>query len=251
MGILNRLFNRRPKPEPATFDAPLAPDGAFFAVGDVHGCFEQMTTLLGKMQESDPDLPVVFVGDYVDRGERSAEVLRKLGELQAEPAARVHCLAGNHEEMMLNFLDDPERSGERWLRYGGLQTLASFEVAPAKGADGMRQTRDRLVDAMGDQMISWMRALPTIWQSGNVAVIHAAADPFSPMNVQSRQHLLWGHPEYESVPRADGVWTVHGHTIVDAPGAKDGRISIDTGAFATGRLTAARVSAEGVTFLST
>jgi len=78
------------------------------------------------MKAHDPDAPRVFVGDYVDRGENSADVLRTLFALKDD--RKVVCLIGNHEDMMLGFIDDPEKKGARWLRYGGLQTLASFGI---------------------------------------------------------------------------------------------------------------------------
>jgi serine/threonine protein phosphatase 1 len=158
---------------------------------------------------------------------------------------------GNHEEMMLNFLDDPQRHGPRWLRYGGLQTLASFGVAGLSDTS-IGPTLDTacatLKAAMGPDLIRWMRHLPTSWQSGNIAVVHAGADPVVPIDDQTQKTLLWGHPDFGKTARTDETWVLHGHTIVDAPEAANGLISIDTGAFATGRLTIASVSAEGVSF---
>lgn len=250
MSILNRLFRRRPKPVTPTFNAPIRPDQPFFAVGDVHGCIGLLEKLLESMKASGPGLPIIFVGDYVDRGEDSADVLRKLHQMHQDPSSNVICLAGNHEDMFLKFLDDPEKHGERWLRYGGLQTLASFGIQLDKGPGAMRQMSEACAEAMGGSMVSWLRDLPTSWQTGNVAVVHASADPFVPMDQQKRRHLMWGHAEFETAPRHDGIWVLHGHTIVDAPTVENGRIGIDTGAYATGRLTAARVEPEGVTFLT-
>ena len=78
--------------------------------------------------------------------------------------------------------------------------------------------------------------------------MHAGADPAVAIEDQTRGTLLWGHPEFHKTPRNDDTWVVHGHTIVDAPVAENGIISIDTGAYATGRLTVAHVSSDGVTF---
>ena len=107
-----------------------------------------------------------------------------------------------------------------------------------------------LAQAMGDDLIAWMHALPSFWISGNVAVTHAGADPFRPVNDQPTRNLLWGHPEFEKTPRADGMWVIHGHIIVDQPRIEAGRVAIDTGAYATGRLTAAHISRGGVSFLT-
>ncbi len=174
--------------------------------------------------------------------------------MQVQAGGLMTCLMGNHEHMMLRFLDDPVAHGSRWLRYAGLQTLASFKIASVPGAsssaDEWVDLRNRSGAALGPDLIEWVRNLPSIWTTGNVAVVHAGADPEIPIEQQSRATLLWGHPEFDKRPRSDGVWVVHGHTIVDAPQSVDGRISIDTGGYATGRLTAALIETSKVSFLS-
>ena len=239
--------------EPAPrFEAVLAPAQPFWAIGDVHGCHAQMRSILNYIDSADSVAPVIFVGDYVDRGEDSKNVLSDILELQKTADREVICLKGNHEEMVLRFLDDPGKTGPGWLRYGGLQTLASFSVrANASDPDQLAQTRDALVEAMGDEMITWLREMPSCWVSGNVAVTHAGANPNSPMSEQTTKSLHWGHPDFERIPRQDGMWVVHGHTIVDQPKIEAGRISIDTGAYATGHLTTAYVSAAGINFSTT
>lgn len=249
MSVLRRLFGRTATAHTA-FSAALAPDQPFFAVGDVHGCMTLMIRLLDQIAARDAHAPLVFVGDYVDRGERSADVLRHLMALDG--AAHVTCLIGNHEEMMLNFLDDPATHGARWLRYGGLQTLASFGVGGVtvtSDSEAMRQAAEELRAAIGPQMLDWLRALPTHWQSGNVAVVHAAADPAMPIGQQDAKTLRWGHKDFATTPRTDDVWVVHGHTIVDEAHAAQGRIAIDTGAYATGRLTAAYITPGDIAFV--
>ena len=108
--------------------------------------------------------------------------------------------------------------------------------------------RDQLVAGMGDFMLQWLKGLPSIWRSGNVAVVHAGANPLVPKESQSSAVLHWGHPDFSKRRRNDGVWVMHGHTIVNEPQIENGRIGIDTGAYATGRLTLAYVDAGGVTF---
>jgi serine/threonine protein phosphatase 1 len=237
--MLSKLLHmfRPPPPFPV-----VAPDQPFTAIGDIHGRVD----LLRKALDQIAHAPIICVGDYVDRGDHSADVLRLL-----ITRPDIHCLAGNHEAMMLAFIDDPAKAGPRWLRYGGLQTLASFGVYAAtetSDAKTLEAASDALKDAMGPQLIQWMRHLPTRWHSGNVAVVHAGADPSVPLDLQSEKTLLWGHPDFTQKARDDGVWVVHGHTIVDQPCAQNGRIAIDTGAYATGRLTAAHVSTDGVRF---
>lgn len=223
----------------------VAPDAPMAVIGDVHGRADLLEKLLGQIGT---DRALFCVGDYVDRGDRSADVLALLQE-----RPDITCLRGNHEEMLLAFLEDPDSTGPRWLRYGGLQTLASFGIRglsdTSRGAD-LIQARDRLRVAMGDAMIAWLGDMPLWHLSGNVAVTHAGADPHCPIDEQSAGRLLWGHPDFFKSARRDGVWVVHGHTIVDAASARSGRISVDTGAYATGRLTAALIGPDGVEFIS-
>nr|WP_272213751.1 hypothetical protein [Marinicella sp. W31]MDC2879703.1 hypothetical protein [Marinicella sp. W31] len=147
---------------------------------------------------------------------------------------------GNHEEMFLGFLEDPEEKGERWLRNGGLQTVASFGPAgDAYGQHDLRRLRDFIMERLGEAQLDWLRNLPLVWSSGNISVVHAGADPRKPVGEQSRRNLTWGHPAFGQLPRRDGLWIVHGHTIVQVPEMANGVISIDTGAYATDRLTAA------------
>lgn len=196
--------------------------------------------------------PLVFVGDYIDRGEDSAQVLRFIFDLTRQTDRQVICLSGNHEDMLLKFLDDPGQRGPRWLRYGGLQTLSSFGVGgitDTSPPEAMETARDALREAMGGPLISWLVDMPTRWQNGNIAVVHAAADPHIPIAEQEPRILKWGHPDFLSVPRQDGTWVIHGHTIVNQPQQSSGRIAIDTGAFATGRLTAAYIEPGNLRFL--
>lgn len=250
MSILKSLFGRR---NPA-FTAPLQPDQPFFAVGDVHGCFDHITRVPELMEHHGaPDAPVLFVGDYVDRGPDSAGVLRWLFERNRAEPDRVICLMGNHERMMLDAIKNPEKHGPFWLRHGGLETLASFGVAPVMGQVSRAQWSDMgeaLRQAMGPELLDWIANLPLSWQSGNVFACHAGAHPMQPVMFQNPKTLLWGCEEFTNRVRDDGIWILHGHTIVDQAYAHNGRIAIDTGAYATSNLTCAYIAEDGVSFLT-
>ncbi|MDK3017759.1 metallophosphoesterase [Pseudodonghicola flavimaris] len=246
---LRRLRGGR-DPGPVTQMPPVSPDRPFYAVGDIHGRSDLLERLLERL---DPRLPLVFLGDYVDRGEDSATVLRRLQALSADPDRTVICLMGNHEDMLLQFLDTPEERARSWLRNGGLQTLAAFGVAGVtERSSGARAARaaEELATAMGGPLVDWLRQRPVLWQSGNVVAVHAGADPQRAMTAQTRRALLWGHPEMGAIARSDGLWLVHGHRIVSDPVAAHGVVSVDTGAYATGRLTAAHIAPGQVSFLT-
>ncbi|MBS8227504.1 metallophosphoesterase [Vannielia litorea] len=234
---LNKLFTRSGAAAAVEFSGgPPAPEAPFVAVGDIHGRDDLLARLLAKLDADAPGLPLVFVGDYVDRGEASAAVLWRLKALCAE--GRATCLRGNHEEMMLDFAGGKY---PRWLAFGGLQTLASFGIGAEvseTGGPGLEAAQAALAELLeAEGLLAWLKGLPRYWQSGNVAVTHAGADPARPLNAQ-KTALTMGHPEFFSTPRTDGNWIVHGHYIRDTPEVHPGRIAIDTGAYATGQLTA-------------
>ncbi len=234
------------------FDAPIRPDIPFFAVGDVHGCDRLLDRLLKRLDGvNHPEALLVMMGDYVDRGEETARALRRLVVLSRAAGELMHCMMGNHEQMLLDMLDDPVTHGPRWLRHGGLQTLASYraQMSPQDRSDkAWYAMRDQLAAKMGDDTIRWLQDLPLYWQNGNVAAVHAGADPALPIADQESRSLLWGHPDFERKTRDDGLWIVHGHSIVASPQPVAGRIPTDTGAYATGILSAALVEKDMVTY---
>lgn len=222
---------------------PIAPEEELAVIGDVHGMADLFERMLDRISREAPQARVICVGDLIDRGEESARALR----LAYARRDQVTVLLGNHEEMLLRFLDEPEAEAERWLHNGGLQTLASFGLAA--GAESRTVLRDRLREALGADVETWLRGLPLSWISGNVLVTHAGADPWRPITLQSARGFVWGHEDCGRRARTDGIWVVHGHRLVPNARATEGVVSIDTGAFAGGALTAALIWGGNVRFL--
>jgi len=246
-----RQFRRNKKSQTPEFTAQAAPKRPLYVIGDIHGRDDLLDPVLHKIEghANGGGYDLVTVGDYVDRGEDSAAVLTRLHRLAALP--HVTCLMGNHERMLLDFIDDPGKNGRRWIRNGGLQTLASFGVgglSETAGELALNAGRDQLLMALGP-LEPWLRTLSLRFLSGNIAVTHAGADPRLPIENQTEKTLLWGHPAFFQDVREDSIWVIHGHTIVDAALAEAGRISIDTGAYATGQLTAVAISENTIIFL--
>lgn len=227
--------------------APPAPDRPLAVVGDVHGCDDLLGRLLDRLAREEPDRQVVLVGDLIDRGEDSAGVIRRL---MGRPEIVV--LGGNHEEMLLELLDMPELAGTNWVRNGGLQTLASYGIGGlgvSPPPEALAEAARRLRAAMGEEAVAWLRARPLWARTGNVAVVHGGADPDLALELQPRTALLWGHRRFGHRPRPDGLWVAFGHVIRPEPFAEGGLIGMDTGAYATGRLTAALVDRGSVRFV--
>ena len=256
IAALRRLLGGlKPAQSAAELDLP-RPDHPVAVIGDIHGRADLLAAILDKIAQTCGDSTrIVTVGDYVDRGDHSRDVLETLFQMQTSNPARMTCLTGNHELMLLEFLDDPVAFGPRWLCNGGLQTLASYGVAGVSEfapEPALKAASEELRGKLGDDLAGWLRALPVFWMSGNVAVVHAGANPTRSIEEQSHETLCWGHPDFHKRPRPDARWVVHGHTIVGTPTAANGRIAVDTGAYATGRLSATCLNPDGaVEFLST
>lgn len=252
--MLRFLRKRRPDAAAAPFKAPIAAEGLIYAVGDIHGRHDLLLRLLDRIVEDaatfDMAPVIVFLGDYIDRGEGSRETVEELTEVAEWPDAETVFLMGNHEQMLLRFLRDPE-TGAHWIRFGGLQTLMSYGVSSAvtlHKEGGSARVRADLVAAL-EPHLGFIEGLRLSHRVGNLFFAHAGADPALPVDEQEMVTLLWGCRAFFQIDRSDGVWVVHGHTVVEKPVAARGRISVDTGAYFSGRLTAARITGGEVTFI--
>lgn len=246
--VLRLIKSVLPSRAPDGGQAP-APDAPFYAIGDVHGRDDLLARLIERIEHDARirGLPprIVFLGDLVDRGGASAQALHRVRRHILSRPGSV-CLMGNHEQMLLEFLDDPAGLGLRWLRHGGVATLASYGIAARRDEadpDTLLDLSDRLADALEDTA-GWLRALPLHWASGNVHCVHAGMDPMRPADQQNPDSLIWGHAAFLRRPRSDGAWVVHGHSIVKEPQNRVRRIALDTGAWRTGVLTAGAILPE-------
>lgn len=251
MHWLRRLL--RPLPAP---DIPPLPrlDAPVCIVGDIHGRADLLTRMLQLIaaQPQAAQARLIFAGDYIDRGPDTDKVLALLRELTQ--SGKAICLMGNHERMLLDAIDQPNAAGKRWLLNGGDATLASFgaigRLPGETEAERMAALAAQIRAGLPDGIEAWLRALPLWWQDQGLAVVHAGADPALPIEDQAEASLLWGHRRFGQ-PRADGLWIVHGHVIVAEPQVQAGRIAVDTGAWTSGRLSAAWIEAGQVRFITT
>jgi len=228
-----------------------------YAVGDIHGRLDLLETLLDKIQadlltHQDRRTPkLIFLGDYVDRGDSSQGVLQKLMALQQDAHFPTLFLMGNHEEAMLRFLDDPVLEAS-WLQFGGLQTLASFgittRVVKPTRAD-IAKMHQEFCCAI-EPYFGFLSELISSYRSGNFFFCHAGVNPRKPLVEQTQRALLWGHPSALIDQPVPGERIVHGHYDDFLVCNKIGRICIDTGAYYTGILTALRLD-DGETLIQT
>lgn len=253
--MMRHLFRARAA---ATRPPPRAPEGSrVYAIGDIHGCAGLLRRLHEAVRadaESAVGLRkvVVYLGDYIDRGLESRQVIDMLTREPLEGFERVY-LMGNHDLWMLEFLDDPA-AGPGWLFNGGNATLLSYGVgqgealgAPARLAALQAQLRAALPAAHRD----FLAALRPMHVEGDYLFVHAGVRPGVPLDAQSNDDLFWIRDPFLDSDADFGKVVVHGHTIAEAPEILPNRIGIDTGAFATGRLTCLVLEGTQQRFLQT
>lgn len=220
-----------------------------YAIGDIHGCYGLMKDLLATIAADSAARargrrPVlVFLGDYVDRGPHSAQVMEALVWLQRRRDLDIHFLKGNHEQGLLEFMDEPER-GAPWLGFGGAETLGAYGVQPPPEAspEALRAARDELLERMPASHLKLLLQLETLVVIGDYAFVHAGIRPGTPLEAQSENDLLWMRRGFVDQPGPFPKIIVHGHTwLGEQPQLMEHRLGLDTGAYATGVLTAARL----------
>lgn len=221
-----------------------------YAVGDVHGCYDLLKDLLAEIaadaaaRASGRQAVLIFLGDYVDRGPQSARVMDALAWLRRRDDFDIHFLKGNHEQAMLEFLDAPERGGP-WLSFGGAETLLSYGVVPpaADAAESVyREARDALLERMPAGHLKLLLQLESMVVIGDYAFVHAGIRPGAPLEEQAEEDLLWIRRGFVDHPGPFPKIIVHGHTwLSEQPQLSEHRLGIDTGAYATGVLSAARL----------
>lgn len=220
-----------------------------YAIGDVHGRLDLLRTMVDHIaidaHEVGPGRrPVlVLLGDYIDRGPHSRQVIDLAIELGERGAFELHCLKGNHEQAMLTFLADAA-TGPAWIAHGGAETLVSYGVQPpAIHADeeAWIAAQASLAAAAPASHVAFLKALDCSFIVGDYLFVHAGVRPGVDLHLQSEQDMLWIRREFLKSPRACEKVVVHGHTPAEQPYTGRWRIGIDTGAYATGLLTAVRL----------
>lgn len=223
----------------------LAEPPLVYAVGDVHGCLDLLRRLeqvifRDRTDRRQPAL-VVLLGDLIDRGPSSAQVIDHLLAKAPEGIERI-CLMGNHEAMMLKFIADP-KPGAMWLAQGGRETLLSYGVPASALERPTRRDLAALVQAyIPPDHLAFLRSMPVLLQTPANLYVHAGIDAAMRIEDQPTDVLLWYRDDLTETYSGLGRRVVHGHTVVPTPLVTGGRIAIDTGACRTGILSAVAIS---------
>jgi serine/threonine protein phosphatase 1 len=235
---------------------PSLPAGVrIYAVGDIHGRLDLLNELLARI---DTDImlrpavrPVyVFLGDYIDRGPSSRETIDRLIEHGATHETAF--LKGNHELIAIKCLSD-RGLFDQWLRLGGMATLVSYGVPAETLASGKQisELQSAFHSALPQAHFRFFRDLQTSFSCGDFFFAHAGVRPDVELSHQKENDLLWIREEFLSSNRDFGKIVVHGHTPGSEIEVKPNRINIDTGAFATGRLSCLVIEDEALSAIDT
>ncbi len=206
-----------------------------FAIGDIHGCFDKLITLLNKIDIEFNRDTLVFLGDYIDRGPGSYEVVDFLINLKRNYRNMVF-LKGNHEEMLLNFISGTDRLP--YLVNGGQQTIDSYMSKKTRSDSSL----------FPEEHLDFFKSLELIYETDNFVFVHAGLKNKVALSRQKSEDMLWIRKEFIRSTYDFGKIVVFGHTQVKKPLVQPNKIGVDTGAVFGGKLTCVEVS--GMKFYS-
>jgi serine/threonine protein phosphatase 1 len=238
--------------------SPTVPDGTrLYVVGDVHGCVELLAMmhrliLADAARATATRRVIVYLGDYIDRGPDSKGVVDLLIRSPLAGFEAIH-LKGNHEQALLDFLDDIT-IGPDWFSFGGIATFASYGLTPPDNifdAEALLTAQTALRAGLPEDHLRFYKQLRLGHLEGDYLMVHAGLRPDVPLDAQTEGDLLWIREPFLGCDANFGVVVVHGHTIALYPEIRPNRIGIDTGAFYTGRLTCLVLQGEEIGFLQT
>lgn len=218
-----------------------------YAIGDVHGCYDQLANLvqlieLDGVQRGIARTRLILLGDMVDRGPKSREVIELLYELH--DSENVICLKGNHEQTMVDVLRGDFDAMRFWLSFGGAETLISYGidrdlvVHASLGESWQRELLEAFRAAVPPHIVRWMANLPVSHREGDYFFVHAGIRPGTSLDAQSEEDMMWIREPFLNSWRQHEAVVVHGHTESAAAVLNPNRIGVDTGAYRTGCLTA-------------
>lgn len=214
-----------------------------YAIGDIHGRADLLAQLHDMIAQDAASRGwarnrLVYLGDYIDRGPDSRAVMALANSDAPAGFSKVH-LRGNHEAMLLEFLENPMR-GSAWLNIGGDRVLREYGIAvPSEFSpqENLAWAASQLAMAMQPEERTFLQNLKPCYRAGGYLFAHAGIRPEVPLENQAVEDLIWIRAPFLNFEKDFGVVVVHGHTICNAVEIKHNRIGIDTGAHATGKLT--------------
>ena len=225
-----------------------------YAIGDIHGHDELFERLIDRIR-FDAEFArlrprLVLLGDYIDRGPQSRQVLDRIIRLEASNWCDLVVLKGNHEDAMLRFLNEPEFGGT-WRDWGGAATLANYGVDLPYRTDeaAWHQARDAFATAVDPRHVDLLKRMPTFYQADGYMFVHAGVHPDKPLSEQGPETFMYIRGPFLRAEKACNFVVVHGHTPENDPADTPWRIGVDTGVYFNGVLTAVRLHGDERAFV--
>lgn len=228
-----------------------------YAVGDIHGRADLLQKLHKSIIEDAKtrqcqEKIIVYLGDYVDRGAFVKETIDELLRDDLKKFRREY-LMGNHEQLLLNFLEDPAIF-EYWFNLGGQATLLSYGVNASMSGpsiENIQGIQEELLEKIPDRHMQFYQSLKPNVQLGDYFFVHAGIKPGIALHDQEPEDIYWIRDEFLSSRDDHKLKIVHGHTVTQEVQNYSNRLCVDTGAYATGILTCAVLEEDQINFLST
>lgn len=238
--MISKFFRFRPARESS---AQVPPGQRIYAIGDIHGRLDLLNELLGAIEVDHAARPaaellLIFLGDLVDRGPNSAQVIeRALQAVETYPNCRF--LLGNHEEVFLKALHGDLKALAFFTRIGGRETILSYDISETEYRDcEYSELLELLRKKVPAEHVSFLEAFEDLIVIGDYAFVHAGVRPEQLLAHQRPSDLRWIREEFLSHKGPLEKIIVHGHTISEEVEIREHRIGLDTGAYASGKLTA-------------
>jgi len=252
--VLKRLFAAARKPEPATHRIPSGQ--RVYAVGDIHGRLDLLDDLMLRIDRDDAgrapaQTTLIFLGDLVDRGPQSSGVVDRLMRLR-DSRRDVHFLMGNHEEVFLLAAAGDVQAMRLFVRIGGMETILSYGVSEEEyRTTDFAELAELFAKRVSPKHVHFISSFEDYLEIGDYLFVHAGIRPGVPIEDQSASDLRWIRDSFLSHEGDHGKRVVHGHSIREEVEPRSNRIGIDTGAYASNRLSAVGLEGDRHWFLST
>lgn len=221
----------------------IPPGTRVYAVGDIHGRLDLLEALLAQIAADDAARPdsdtmLLFLGDLIDRGPQSAQVVERLRQLKAD-GANIRLLLGNHEEVFLTALSGDEKALKFFNRIGGRETILSYGISADEYNNlDYPDLLALLIARVPPQHREFIEGFEDLIILGDFAFVHAGVRPDSPLGLQKASDLRWIRNDFTQFRGKLEKVVVHGHTITEDVVEQEHRIGLDTGAYSSGKLTA-------------